>query len=116
MYADVVFGWPWTIMSPKLEMSMPVPNIDVVTSASTRADYTTRTSGWLRDPSRYGCNLGTPQAGRQAASVSRMAWTPLRLTVHLDHATFGLEYIDAAAKIVQIVERGHQAEAILVYI
>ncbi len=25
------------------------------------AAYTMSTSGWLRDPSRYGCNFGTPQ-------------------------------------------------------
>ena len=71
-----------------------------------RTTLRARVAGCVTHP-RYGCNFGMPQAGRQAASVSRIDWTPLRLTVHLDHAAFGLEYIDVATKIVQLVERGH---------
>ena len=38
------------------------------------ATYASSTSGWLRDQSRYGCNIGNPQLIDGALA---MAWTAI---------------------------------------
>ena len=42
MYDEVVFGCPFTNISPILDTSTPVPNIDVVNNASAAFGY-----GWF---------------------------------------------------------------------